>query len=89
MCKRTLLISFVSLSINVGLFLLRHDVYNRLGSTILTQDTIVWPKVRKFLNRIASQHQHALVADVGMLKCINLYFRQIFHYVFHSRLWQW
>ncbi|CAF1093802.1 unnamed protein product [Adineta ricciae] len=42
-----------------------HDVYNRLGSTILTQDTIVWPKVRKFLNRIASQRQHALVADVG------------------------
>ncbi|UJR33137.1 hypothetical protein I4U23_020594 [Adineta vaga] len=42
-----------------------HDVYNRLGSTTLTQDTTVWPKVRKFLNRIELQHRNALVADVG------------------------
>jgi hypothetical protein len=45
--------------------LFRHDVYNRLGSTTLTQDTTTWPNVRKFLNRISSQHQNALVADVG------------------------
>ena len=57
------LFSFFS-SINILLF--RHDVYNRLGSTTLTQDTIVWPNVRKFLNRIASQYKNALVADVGM-----------------------
>lgn len=43
----------------------RHEVYNRLGSTSLTQDTTAWPNVRKFLHRIASQHHSALVADVG------------------------
>ncbi|CAF1165298.1 unnamed protein product [Rotaria magnacalcarata] len=42
-----------------------HDVYNRLDSTTLTQDTTAWPNVRKFLNRIASQNKNALVADVG------------------------
>ena len=46
----------------------RHDVYNRLGSFTLTQDTTTWPKVRKFLNQISLKYPHALVADVGMLK---------------------
>ncbi|CAF0760964.1 unnamed protein product [Adineta steineri] len=53
------------MSICINIFLFRHDVYNRLGSTTLTQDTTVWPKVRKFLNRISLQHKNALVADVG------------------------
>ncbi|CAF0847004.1 unnamed protein product [Rotaria sordida] len=42
-----------------------HDVYNRLKSTTLTQDTTAWPNVRRFLNRISSQTKNALVADVG------------------------
>lgn len=46
--------------------LFRHDVYNRLGSLTLTQDTTTWPKVRKFLNQISLKYPHALVADVGM-----------------------
>jgi ubiquinone/menaquinone biosynthesis C-methylase UbiE len=45
--------------------LFRHDVYNRLGSITLNQDTTAWPNVRKFLNQISSQYQNALVADVG------------------------
>jgi len=49
-------------------FIYRHDVYNRLGSTTLIQDTTAWPNVRKFLNQILLQHKNALVADVGMLK---------------------
>jgi hypothetical protein len=48
------------------MFLFRHDVYNRLGSITLTQDTAAWPNVRKFLNRISLQYKNALVADVGL-----------------------
>jgi hypothetical protein len=65
----TLVIFFLSMQINIYLF--RHDVYNRLGLTTLTHDTTAWPKVRKFLNQISSQHKNALIADIGMFKIFN------------------
>lgn len=42
-----------------------HDVYDRLSSMTLTQNTTAWPNVRKFLKRIAIEHPNGLVGDIG------------------------